>query len=89
MGVRYRFSNGVASRGKLAGKTIPVTDDEFAGPNTITDKKPDEASTTQTPMSLLEYSLEDLMTCHIDHLDQQARFLLEYCLSHSHSHQVN
>ncbi|CAG8150661.1 unnamed protein product [Penicillium salamii] len=78
LGVRYRFSNGVASRGKLAGKTIPVTDDEFAGPNTITDKKPDEASTTQTPMSLLEYSLEDLMTCHIDHLDQQARFLLEY-----------
>ncbi|CAG8389781.1 unnamed protein product [Penicillium salamii] len=87
LGIRYRFSNGVASRGKLAGKTIPVTDDEFAGPNIIADKRSEEAQTTPTSMSLLEYSMEDLMACNIDHLDQQARFLLEYCWSHSH--QVN
>ncbi|KAJ5730588.1 uncharacterized protein N7483_005096 [Penicillium malachiteum] len=76
LGIRYRFNNGVASRGNLAGEKIPVKN-----------SSPDLTSTYGEPTAQEEPQYEDALSMStvlpsaiLDHLDRRSRFLLNYCM---------
>lgn len=86
LGIRYRFSNGVASRGKLAGKSIPVIDPQASAQNSDSDQKPKDGPLIPSPKFQPKSPPADDLSCtlhHLDHLDQQSRFLLGYCWFYS------
>ncbi|KAI9927589.1 hypothetical protein ASPWEDRAFT_71988 [Aspergillus wentii DTO 134E9] len=73
LGKRYRFNDGVASRGKWSGKSMPVGDIEKHPKK----RKQDNPSAGDDSVYKSEENKHD-PPWSLDHVDHQARFLLGY-----------
>ncbi|KAL6352561.1 hypothetical protein LRP88_13026 [Fusarium phalaenopsidis] len=93
LGLRYRFNDGIAARGRFVGKTVPVVDSSSKDKNKSTKEKEkklaeDESVTeeTQEESSITQVAVQRETLFQIDggldHIDGKTRFSLQYFSNH-------
>ncbi|EEU38373.1 uncharacterized protein NECHADRAFT_58708, partial [Fusarium vanettenii 77-13-4] len=93
LGLRYRFNDGIAARGRFVGKTVPVVDSSSKDKNRSTKEKEkrlveDEsvAEETQEESRITQVAVQSEALFQIDggldHIDGKTRFSLQYFSNH-------
>ncbi|KAF4978534.1 hypothetical protein FZEAL_5106 [Fusarium zealandicum] len=87
LGLRYRFNDGIAARGKFVGKSVPVVDSiestaqtqensvQASTPESTKDSREEEDSTRH--LALQSYRPPQI-EAGLDHVDGKTRFCLQY-----------